>query len=91
MTNKCPTGCVSVEKEKKVRKSGMRWYDYLVYILLTASAVNWGLFGLDESYNLVYKFTGIHTAVATTIYIIIGIAGIYSALILFKLIKLNRR
>lgn len=64
-------------------KSKMKWYDWVAYSILSVSAINWGLTVFN--YNIVEKLFGGIPFIANGIYLIIGIAGLYSIVTAFKL------
>jgi len=59
------------------------WLDWTALILVIIGALNWGLVGL-ANWNLVEMISGSMTWIATTIYILVGLAGLYSIYYLFK-------
>jgi len=57
----------------------------IVMILVVIGAINWGLVGLINL-DLVALIAG-KTLLARIVYIIIGVAGVYEALIMAKILK----
>jgi len=50
--------------------------DWIVYILLIAGALNWGLIGLFK-FNLVSAILGKIPFLENIVYILVGLAGLY--------------
>jgi hypothetical protein len=57
----------------------------IVMILIVIGAINWGLVGLINL-DLVALIAG-KTLLARIVYIIIGVAGVYEALVMAKILK----
>lgn len=51
--------------------------DWVVLILVTLGAVNWGLYGLFSGLDLVEKILGGIPILATIVYVLIALAGLY--------------
>lgn len=58
----------------------MNALDWLAVVLVVVGAVNWGLVGAFE-FDLVDKILGQWEIVANIVYIVVGLAGIYLAVI----------
>lgn len=57
----------------------------IAMILLIIGAINWGLVGLFN-FNLVSAIFGERSALAKVIYVLVGIAGVYSIFLLTRVI-----
>lgn len=58
----------------------MKKIDILAAVLIVIGALNWGLFGLLQ-FDLVGSiFGGMGSLIARTVYILVGVAGVYQAL-----------
>ena len=62
------------------------WLDIVALILIIIGAINWGLIGFFR-FDLIASLFGQLSAISRIIYAIVGIAGIYS-LILLSLIHI---
>ena len=60
------------------------WLDITALILIIIGAVNWGLIGFFE-FDLISYFFGVRSAISRIIFAIVGIAGIYSLVLFWKL------
>lgn len=60
------------------------WLDITALILIIIGAINWGLIGFFE-FDLISYFFGTLTAVTQIIFAVVGIAGIYSLILFWKL------
>ena len=60
------------------------WLDITALILIIIGAINWGLIGFFE-FGLISYFFGTLTAVTRIIFAVVGIAGIYSLILFWKL------
>ena len=60
------------------------WLDITALILIIIGAINWGLIGFFE-FDLISYFLGTLTAVTRNIFAVVGIAGIYSLILFWKL------
>lgn len=63
-----------------MKMSGMNW---LVWILLFVGGLNWGLVGAFQ-YNLVDSIFGMDSTVARIIYVLVGLAAIWSLIGMFS-------
>lgn len=61
----------------------MKTLDIIALILVIIGAVNWGLIGLFE-FNLVDTLFGAMSVVSRTIYILVGISGLWSIRMIAK-------
>jgi len=59
------------------------WLDWVAFILVIVGAVNWGLVGLF-SLDLVEAIFGSVAWLATIVYVLVGLAGLYLIYYLFK-------
>ena len=64
----------------KKTRSTLAWVSY---ILVTIGAINWGLFGLLD-YDLVDSILVAGSAMATVVYTLIGLAGLWVLYDLFS-------
>lgn len=55
----------------------MNWVDVTALVLVVIGALNWGLVGLFD-FNLVSAIFGVDTFLSNLIYIVVGIAGLYT-------------
>jgi len=62
---------------------GKNWLHWLVVILVIIGALNWGLVGIFE-WNLVSAIFGTIMWLERAIYILVGLAGLYKLIMLFK-------
>ncbi|MBU2496454.1 MAG: DUF378 domain-containing protein [Nanoarchaeota archaeon] len=60
------------------------WLDWTAWILVIIGAINWGLYGLSPSYDLVNLIFGSISWLATLVYILVGLAGLYMLYYIFK-------
>lgn len=58
--------------------------DYVSLVIITIGALNWGLVGLF-GFNLVDTLFGAGSIVAKIVYIIVGLAGLYTLYLTFKI------
>lgn len=52
------------------------WLDWIAIVLVIVGAINWGLVGIFN-FNLVEAIFGAVPALVTTVYILVGLAGLY--------------
>jgi len=57
--------------------------DWIAYVLVIIGAINWGLFGI-WGFDLVYAVLGSVAWLAKTVYILVGVSGLYMIYHLFK-------
>lgn len=68
-------------------KMKMNALDYIVWILVAIGGLNWGLVGAFD-FNLVDSLFGVGSMPAKIVYVLVGVAAIYSILsVLVKSIK----
>lgn len=60
------------------------WLDIVALILIIIGAINWGLIGFFR-FDLIVSLFGQLSAISRIIYAIVGIAGIYSLILFWKL------
>ena len=60
------------------------WLDIVPLILIIIGAINWGLIGFFR-FDLIASLFGQLSAISRIIYGIVGIAGIYSLILFWKL------
>ena len=60
------------------------WLDIVALILIIIGAINWGLIGFFR-FDLIAGLFGQLSAISRIIYAIVGIAGIYSLILFWKL------
>ena len=60
------------------------WLDIVAFILIIIGAINWGLIGFFR-FDLIASLFGQLSAISRIIYAIVGIAGIYSLILFWKL------
>ena len=60
------------------------WLDIFALILIIIGAINWGLIGFFR-FDLIASLFGQLSAISRIIYAIVGIAGIYSLILFWKL------
>ena len=61
-------------------KGKMNWLDWTAIVVLIIGGLNWGLYGLFE-YDLIAEIFGVLSATSRTLYTIVGIAALYSAIV----------
>jgi hypothetical protein len=66
----------------------MKFYDWIAFALLVIGGINWGLVGL-LNFNLVSFLLG-SGLLAKIVYVLVGIAGIFGIITIFKLIKKDK-
>ena len=60
------------------------WLDIVALILIIIGDINWGLIGFFR-FDLIASLFGQLSAISRIIYAIVGIAGIYSLILFWKL------
>ncbi len=60
------------------------WLGIIALILIIIGAINWGLIGFFR-FDLIASLFGQLSAISRIIYAIVGIAGIYSLILFWKL------
>lgn len=64
-------------------KSVIGIVNVVAFVLTFVGAVNWGLVGVFD-FNAVTMLFGMGTALTTGVYSIVGVAGVYAAVVFFK-------
>ena len=62
----------------------MKGLDYTVLVLVIIGAINWGLIGFFNL-DLISMIFGTMSMITRTIFAVVGIAGIYSLVLFWKL------
>lgn len=57
----------------------MKALHVIAFVLLVVGGVNWGLVGINPSYNLVAMLLGSWPVVEQVVYILVGLSAIYLA------------
>jgi len=60
----------------------MSAWDWVVWIFLFIGGINWGLVGAFD-YNLVDSIFGLDSAIGRIIYVLVGLAAIWSLITMF--------
>ena len=60
------------------------WLDVVSLILIIIGAINWGLIGFFNL-DLISMIFGTMSMITRTIFVVVGIAGIYSLVLFWKL------
>ena len=69
----------------------MNAIDYIVWILVAVGGINWGLIGAFN-FNLVESLFGANSTAAKVVYILVGVAAIYSIFsVLIKSVKYSSK
>lgn len=55
----------------------MNWLDVVALVLVVVGALNWGLVGAFD-YNLVAEIFGAGSVIERSIYVLVGLAGLYT-------------
>jgi uncharacterized protein len=53
--------------------------DYVAWLLIVVGGLNWGLVGAFQ-YNLVDKIFGVDSTLSRVVYVLVGLAAVYSVL-----------
>ena len=74
--------CIQIGKKggKKMEKNALDW---IALILVIIGGLNWGLVGIFN-WNLVDAIFGVGSVVSTIVYILVGVAALYTIYFLFK-------
>ena len=64
----------------------LNWLDITALVLVIIGGLNWGLMGLF-GFNLVQQLFGAVVMLEKTVYVLVGLAAIYVAMIIPKLNK----
>jgi hypothetical protein len=63
----------------------MNTVDYIAWVLIVVGGLNWGLVGAFD-YNLVDSLFGVDSTLSNVVYILVGLAAVYSLIsVLMKL------
>lgn len=73
-----------MERGSDVRKLGT--IDWIALILVIIGAINWGIMGIVEK-DLIMGFIGFSWNIARIIYILVGVAGLWSLVIVLPKTK----
>lgn len=57
----------------------MNAIDYVAWVLIVVGGLNWGLVGAFK-YNLVDKIFGVGSTISRVVYVLVGLAAVYSVL-----------
>jgi uncharacterized membrane protein YuzA (DUF378 family) len=55
----------------------MNTLDYVAWVLIVVGGLNWGLVGAFD-YNLVDSLFGVDSTLAAVVYVLVGLAAVYS-------------
>lgn len=55
----------------------MNTMDYIAWVLIVVGGLNWGLVGAFK-YNLVDSLFGVNSALSRVVYVLVGLAAVYS-------------
>jgi len=58
--------------------------DKIALILVIVGGLNWGLIGLNSSYDLVQLLLGSVPVLAQLVYLLVGVAAVYVAVVMMK-------
>lgn len=64
----------------------LKWLELLALVLVIVGALNWGLIGA-ANINLVTKLLGTIPVLVKTVYIVVGLAGLYTLYLLYSKAK----
>jgi uncharacterized membrane protein YuzA (DUF378 family) len=62
----------------------MNTLNWITKILVIVGALNWGLIAINSSWNLVEKLLGTWPIAVTIVYALVGLAGLWELIMLFK-------
>ncbi|MEX0852730.1 MAG: DUF378 domain-containing protein [Bauldia sp.] len=65
----------------------MKWLNVVSLILVIVGAINWGLVGLFNGWNLVEVIFQPGSAITKIIYIVVGLSGLYQIMSLSKMMQ----
>lgn len=57
----------------------MKALHVITFVLVVVGGINWGLVGINPSYNLVTMLLGSWPAIEQVVYILVGLSAIYFA------------
>lgn len=58
--------------------------DKIALILVIIGGLNWGLIGINASYDLVQLLLGFTPVLAQLVYLLVGVAAVYVAIVMMK-------
>lgn len=58
--------------------------DKIALILVIIGGLNWGLYGLNNSWDLVQLLLGFMPVLAQIVYLLVGVAAVYVAAVMMK-------
>ena len=61
--------------------------DKIALILVIIGGLNWGLVGLNPSYDLIMLLLGFMPLLAQLVYLLVGVAAVYVAVVMRKLAR----
>ena len=64
----------------------LNWLDWTALVLVIIGALNWGLIGA-ANINLVTKLLGTIPVLVKTVYIVVGLGGLYTIYLLYSKAK----
>lgn len=64
----------------------MKWLNVVALILVIIGGINWGLIGLFD-FNLVAAIFGVESILTTVIYVLVGLAALYSIYLLRPILQ----
>lgn len=67
----------------------MNIMDYIAWVLIIIGGLNWGLVGAFK-YNLVDGIFGVDSVLSRIVYIVVGLAAVYAAVVLVMRLGKNK-
>lgn len=61
--------------------------DKIALVLVVIGGLNWGLVGINPSYDLVMLLLGFVPVLAQLVYLLVGVSAVYVATIIMKLAR----
>jgi len=61
--------------------------DKIALVLVVIGGLNWGLVGINPSYDLVMLLLGFMPVLAQLVYLLVGVSAVYVATIIMKLAR----
>ena len=71
----------------KLNMNKLTVVDMIALVLVIIGGLNWGLYAFGPQYNLVERLLGAWPILAQLVYLLIGIAAIYLAVVFNKLAR----
>ena len=65
----------------------LNFLDWVSLVLVFVGGLNWGLVGVFKFDLVAYLFGGMETLVARIVYVLVGLAALYLAILSMKLTK----